>query len=402
MQRYPDYFRAVLFFVVFCWHSVINAATVTVVLESTKDHSIFSDSQSGTSYKRIYSGIFNSGVEARSLLQFDITGKIPERAVIDRVVIGIHAEGTAFGSNVEDSLRLHNLTNFWREYVPSALPQKYSSTTWTHNSPPLSLWTIPGGDYDPPSANSARLVRYLTQPGDPVWLGPQVRFVWDSDDGHVQMIEDVRQWRDGEYANNGWIIISDASVVTLYSKESDAVVVDPGFPNLPMFFPPKLFVTFTVTDPQLHANAGPDRWVSFDESADLDGDATIDSSFCRDLDVSEFPVCDISYQWECVQGCILPGICKLEDNCPFDDIDPTANGLGAFGLDILGPIEFVDRRLDADLVSAANPQLAQLTAPPRVGSVVLRLTVTNALGQTDSDEVVINVLKDKDHATVKW
>ncbi|MBI1320062.1 MAG: DNRLRE domain-containing protein [Candidatus Hydrogenedens sp.] len=134
----------------------------------------------------------------RALLYFDIAGELPPDADILGAGLRMRVSKSPVGSGAY-SMRLHRLTRAWNE-GPTATtgaggagaPSQTGDATWLHTSYNTSVWTSPGGDYEP----LPRAAANVEGTGFYIWNNDNLR-------------DDVAGWLEEPGTNFGWILRGD-------------------------------------------------------------------------------------------------------------------------------------------------------------------------------------------------
>ena len=198
----------------------------TVILETAKDNTIFSENNNSNGRGFLFSGntqgrtidgtIFGS---RRALIQFDLTGSVPSGAVIENVSLSVFYDRRGpISEGTEVDTFLHRLLQDWGETGNSEvelgmgeLPQP-GDATWHFSFFDSENWSVPGGNYE--NIPSATQVVTQVAPAFLTWNTPT-------------LVSDVQGWVDDPEQNFGWIFIVDESVfggaIRFLSRESSQV-----------------------------------------------------------------------------------------------------------------------------------------------------------------------------------
>ena len=209
----------------------LSVAQNSIVLNPVKDNTIYhnngssaTDSLSNGKGVNFVSGSVNTAYcYRRALIQFDLSG-ISSSAVIDSVVLKIHAQQNAQQDDSDREFSLHRLRSEWGEGNSNAdegpgkgVQAQTGDATWKWQKYPDNLWTNYGGYFiSTASAGTGTLSGKL--------MGANV--YWRSEkSGNTQMKTDVQNWINGTYINYGWIIIGSENnevrkATMFYSRES--------------------------------------------------------------------------------------------------------------------------------------------------------------------------------------
>jgi hypothetical protein len=272
----------------------------------------------------------------RALIQFDLTVQIPSTATITSASLTMNASIVA--SVTGQSLELHRVLADWGEGNSLTIggaggegaggPPATGDATWIHRFYNTSLWTTPGGDFDPTVSGAISISSTGT-------------YTWPS---NSLMIDDVQGWLDDPAANFGWIILGNESTDTtakaLNSRESTSAA------NRPILTVIYTFVdcnSNAINDPldiqnatsaDCDANSVPDEC-----QTDTDSDGAVDScDDCPNDPQKRTPglcgcgVADTDTDNDgtpnCLDGCpndplkLDPGLC----DCGVTDIDSEDDG----------------------------------------------------------------------------
>jgi len=133
----------------------------------------------------------------RSVLAFDVAGAVPRGSTVISVRLAMNVSSTNPGPA---EIRLHRVLADWGEGASFATggggaPALPGDTTWLHRFYDDTLWTHPGGDFDP----SPRAATIVEEAGPCTW-GPT-----------PAMAADVQSWLDDPAHAFGWIVLGDES-----------------------------------------------------------------------------------------------------------------------------------------------------------------------------------------------
>jgi hypothetical protein len=174
----------------------------TVTLTSVKDNTIFSESGglSDGAGSEMYSGriLNNGGPLRRALLAFDVSS-LPTDVVIDSVRLELSL--TKSPDFTPRPIRVYRVLADWGEGTSDSplgagAPAQPGDATWVNTFFPGSLWSAPGGDVAAAASDSLIVV------------GPGA-YVWNS----AGLASDVHGWTSQTFANYGWMLIGDETVV---------------------------------------------------------------------------------------------------------------------------------------------------------------------------------------------
>lgn len=183
---------------------LVGPPNSSVVLESVKDNSIYSESDNSNAqgidlYSGRTQGQMGSGIR-RALIKFDLAGSIPGNAVIESVSLTLFANKRGAPTNDTDvDTSLHRLNKDWGEGNSMGAGQGDAPTlgdaTWNFNFFESENWMTPGGDF-------------LTTPSATQILSETGSITWSS----AAMIADAQFWLENPEQNFGWILIVDDSI----------------------------------------------------------------------------------------------------------------------------------------------------------------------------------------------
>ena len=183
---------------------VLSSASesASVVVEPARDATLYASTDGGVangSGQYMFVGRNSGGNTRRSLLFFDVAGAVPVGSTITSVTLDVRVESTSGGAT---DVTLHRLLAAWGEGASDpagteggGATSQPGDATWLHTSYDTSLWTTPGGDFDPLVAGST----VIDQPGD---------YTFASSPG---MEADVQAWLDNPGANLGWLAMGEES-----------------------------------------------------------------------------------------------------------------------------------------------------------------------------------------------
>lgn len=205
--------------------SVANAATI--VLNPSKDNSMYSESTNSNALGNLYIGRTLQGGVRRALIQFDIAGSVPAGATINSVKLELNQTKLVDAS--ARTFELHVITTVWGEgtsfTTPGAGGQGAAATsgdaTWTSAQFGANLWTTPGGDFVLAASGttsvgtSSGFSAFNSQPG---------------------MVADVQSWLGAPSSNFGWLVKLTDETTGGTAREFSSRNINPA---------PKLTIDFT-------------------------------------------------------------------------------------------------------------------------------------------------------------
>lgn len=182
------------------------------VVEAFLDNTMYeeSDTLSNALGQFFFSGTNAGGAGGgpdarRGLVAFAVVDSIPPGSTVDSVRLELRMSKAAPVGPANTSVSLHCVMASWGEGTSianlglgeggggSATP---GDATWLDRVRGTSLWTTPGGDFNP-VASATRMV--------PSTLGA---YTWSS----AQMAADVQGWIDNPAMNFGWVLVGDESI----------------------------------------------------------------------------------------------------------------------------------------------------------------------------------------------
>ena len=181
-------------FVIAEWGS--SARGEIVILNPTKDNSIYSENNNSNGTGNLFSGRINTGFLRRALLEFNFSS-IPSGSTIDSVSLGLTQLRSGAASTAE-TFELHRVSAAWGEGTSSGTGQGSAATpgdaTWNFRqfsaTTPLS-WASPGGDFGATSGIATIAITNNTV------------YTFSSQSG---MVADVQNWVNSPASNFGWIL----------------------------------------------------------------------------------------------------------------------------------------------------------------------------------------------------
>jgi glucose/arabinose dehydrogenase len=175
--------------------AAITATEETVTLDATKDNSIYSEFTTGSNGlgTELFAGRINTGSLRRALIQFDLTGSIPNGASITAANLKMNMNKTTAGATPVD---LHCLNTNWGEGTSNApspggqgVPAATGDATWTSAFHTATPWTTPGGDF----VAAASATTSVAGNGNYTWTSPG-------------LVSDIQSFSNNASSNFGWMI----------------------------------------------------------------------------------------------------------------------------------------------------------------------------------------------------
>lgn len=204
---------------------VINLQNQTGVYGGTTDTTLYEDVPDSSlgGGRFLYVGNSLDSQERRVLIRFALP-VIPENEEITQAELFIRlygiegfrmpAPGTAtpVGTPVPLSIRAHRLISGWVEGTServlddTAMPIEANpgDATWRSSRHNTALWSTAGGDYSPEVSGFGAAYSYAGDSGIPYQY---VRFTG------LQLVDDVRLWREQPSLNHGWVILADSRLI---------------------------------------------------------------------------------------------------------------------------------------------------------------------------------------------
>src|SRR5262245_3234811 len=180
-----------------CVAPVDRAVADTVTLVSSKDNTLFQDTQgdvsngAGDSVFCGRTGSAGGGIRQRAVLAFDVAGSIPQGSTITSVTLMLVLIQSSSGNQTHT---LYRLNQDWGEGTSVAsggqgAPATANDATWLYRFFPGAPWSTVGGSFHAIASASA------------VVAGFQGEYFWTS----PAMAADVQSWLDNPCTNFGWI-----------------------------------------------------------------------------------------------------------------------------------------------------------------------------------------------------
>ncbi len=201
------------------WACVGPALADVVSVPASADTVIYSESDSTSSGagNGLFCGRTNMGFVRRTLMRFDLEGRVPPGSIINSVEVRVFVNRAMNGTH---TFSLHAIDQDWGEGLSSGgfsgagAPAEANDATWAYRfydpaDPPSSpAWSSAGADYQAsPSASTT--------------FGSGGFRSWSS----AILTSDVQFWLDNPESNFGWIMIGDEgggrSAIRFVSREWD-------------------------------------------------------------------------------------------------------------------------------------------------------------------------------------
>ena len=169
-----------------------------VILNPTKDNSIYSENNNSNGTGNLFSGRTNTGLLRRALLEFNLSG-IPSGSTIDSVSLSLTQTRLAPDPTAE-TFELHRVSAAWGEGTSTGTgaggeggAPTPGDATWNFRqfstTAPLS-WTSPGGDFAATSGIATIGIM-------------NIAYTFSSQPG---LVADVQNWVNTPTSNFGWIL----------------------------------------------------------------------------------------------------------------------------------------------------------------------------------------------------
>lgn len=200
-----------------------SAFAATVVVVATADATLIEEpagalaNGAGTSTFAGRTGNNAGSTLRRTLVKFDLAGKLPPGATIQSVTMQLTLARSRFAGDLPASL--HRVLAPWSEGPAAStlgigVPSVAGDVTWIHRTKPGVAWTTPGGDFSA-SASATTTVGSV--------LGP---YTWPST---PQLVADVAQWLADPATNHGWALLvfeGGATSAKGFATRESAVAAD--------------------------------------------------------------------------------------------------------------------------------------------------------------------------------
>ncbi|MCB0184110.1 MAG: DNRLRE domain-containing protein [Caldilineaceae bacterium] len=206
--------------------------THTVVLTSTKDNTLYEDTEGDVSNGMgafFFVGKTAGGSNRRGLLAFDVAGSLPAGATVVSASLQLQMSKTSGGAA---TVGLHRALADWGEGTSDAAANEgqggtatTGDATWLHTFYDTTLWQTPGGDFAPTATarTSVDGVGFYTWASTPT------------------LVAEVQGWVETPASNFGWVVVGDESAngtaKRFIARESGAAANRP-----------QLTVVYTITE----------------------------------------------------------------------------------------------------------------------------------------------------------
>jgi len=218
-------------------------AQQTVTITATKDNTLYQDAE-GTSSNGagafLFAGRTNQAANnlRRAVVKFDLTGKLPENAVISRAILKMNVSKTVTGAS---DVKVHRLLGDWGEGTSDAGTQEgggaaatTNDATWKHKFFSTQSWVSLGGDFNP--LQSA--VKSVAGTGSYQW---EDTLLW----------ADVLSWYLVPSTNFGWIIIGNEAAQSAKRFDSRSAAAEANRPQLIITYTTSTTVNDGLVTPQI-------------------------------------------------------------------------------------------------------------------------------------------------------
>ena len=176
----------------------VPAVAAVVRLEPDRDATLIEDPEGALANgagPALFAGLTSQGSVRRALLHFDVAAALPERAVIERVVLTVFM---APSNSETRTLRLHRVLADWGE-GPSygegggGADAEPGDVTWLHTFYDTEEWVRAGS-------------QFLGRASAAADVSDSGFYAWGS---NPQMEADVRLWAASPARNFGWALLGD-------------------------------------------------------------------------------------------------------------------------------------------------------------------------------------------------
>jgi hypothetical protein len=197
-----------------CAGAALGARADTVFVPAARDNTLFADpagSLSSGAGTGVFAGNNSASNTRRALVFFDVAAAIPAGATVDSVELRLNVSSSP--NTTPQLFTVHRVLHPWGEGSSvstggAGAPSAPGDATWIHRFYPDSLWTTPGGDFDP-------------APHAATTIGPLGLYTWSGE----ALTLDVAGWLASPSDNFGWLVRGNegaASTVRLFdSRESN-------------------------------------------------------------------------------------------------------------------------------------------------------------------------------------
>jgi hypothetical protein len=232
-----------ILFIIVCIMTAYSQQTVTV--SASKDNTLYQSTDGSTSNGAgisLFAGRTNQAGNniRRAVIKFDLTGKLPENAVITWAKLKLNMSKSPVGAF---QIKVHRLLADWGEGTSDAgsgegggAPAATNDATWIHKFFNTQTWTTPGGDY-------------LSTPSAALSVGGVGSYTWED----TLLWADVVSWHASPASNFGWILLGDETTqsVKRFNARNDSLPANR----------PQLIIEYTVPTGVLPSSGVPSDFV---------------------------------------------------------------------------------------------------------------------------------------------
>jgi hypothetical protein len=131
----------------------------------------------------------------RALLHFDVTGALPNDAIIEDVSLSLHLTPS---NSAQSSISVHRVLDDWSEGPSSSAggggaAAQPGDVTWLHTNYDVAYWKCVGG-------------HFVTSASTDAEVGSSDTYTWY---GTPRLLADVRLWLHAPDRNFGWLLRGD-------------------------------------------------------------------------------------------------------------------------------------------------------------------------------------------------
>ncbi len=211
------------------------AVAQSITIGASQSNTLFEDPAGLTSAGNspwLFTGMTDSLLIRRGLLQFDLTGALPAGAVITSVSLQLHMSRTVAGI---EPVSIHAMNAGWgsgNSTPPGqgggGAPAEQGDATWLFRSFDSATqsgpaWSTPGGDFDPISLATTS-------------VGTVGFYQWSSS----QLTADVARWLTSPSQNFGWLLQTTEGVPLTAKRFDSQFATNPAFrPQLTINYIPQ-------------------------------------------------------------------------------------------------------------------------------------------------------------------
>lgn len=172
-----------------------TASAEVLILHPVRDNTLFFDAGgllSNGAGDGIFAGNNSLSNTRRGLVFFAVSDSLEAAAIIDSVALRLNVDSAP--NSTPQNVSIHRVLAAWGEGTSVSVggagaASTEGDATWLHRFYPGTLWTTPGGDFDPASSAT-------------ISVGASGWHVWKS----AALAGDVALWLSAPDANFGWLI----------------------------------------------------------------------------------------------------------------------------------------------------------------------------------------------------